>query len=583
MHWMKANLEVLKCQIPTLIRERTNHIMGQQTQTSSDPSSNAERAQPEERHLETSTLHQNATEMQIHVCEAEKPESEKPEVHTQRLLKTRHLSLIAIGGTIGSGLFLGSGSALATAGPIGALIGFSLMGLIVFSVVTSLGEMCAFLPGPGSFTNYASRFVDPALGFAVGWNYWYCNAITLPAELTAAAIVIQYWSSPVPIALWIGLFLFIIVSINMLGAGTFGEAEFWMALIKVITIVGLLILGFILVMGGGPTHEFIGFKHWNHPGPFHWIMIDSPTGCFLATCAVFIQAAFSYLGSEMVSVTCGEAQSPSTSIPRAAKRVLFRILVFYITSVLVIGLLVPFDDPRLLGKNHDASASPFVIFVERAKINVLPHIINGVILTSAVSAANSDLYSSSRTLYALAMEGKAPKFLTRCTSQGLPYYCVQLTAVMGVLAFLNVNHGAGQVFTWLVAFTVITGLIAWSVICLSYIRFHRALGVQGIDRGTLPYRSPLQPYSAWFGLVSCVIIIIFNGFTTFSPFVAVDFCASYLGVVSFFALFIGWKWTKKTKMVPLSEIDFKVTKGYESKEEKEGSKSRWEKVLEMIM
>ncbi|PRP86942.1 amino acid transporter [Planoprotostelium fungivorum] len=499
----------------------------------------------------------------IDIEDKEKAEDKPTTGQTQRKLKARHLSMIAIGGTIGSGLFLNSGQALASAGPVGALLGFAFMGLVVFSVTTSLGEMCAFLPIPGSFTNYATRFVDPALGFATGWNYWYSYAITLPAEITAAAIVISYWNSPVNIAVWITIFYVACFALNMIGADAYGEAEFWMAIIKVVTVIGLIILGFVLICGGGPTHDVVGFRYWKDPGPFNSIMVDNGGGYFLATCAVFVQAAFSYLGTEIVAVTSGEAENPTKTLPRAIKRVFIRIILFYLLGVFVIGMLIPSDDPRLLGGSSDASASPFVIFIEIAQIQVLPSIINAVILTAALSAGNSDLYAASRTLYALAIEGKAPSFLKRCNKRGLPYFSVIVTGAFGLLAFLNVSQSGSKVFNWFILFTTVTGLAAWAVICLSYIRFHAALKYHKIDRNTLPYRSPLQPYSAWFGFVMCIIIIIFNGFTDFSPFDPISFVSSYGNIPIFFGLFFGYKFIKKTKIVPLSEVDFTMTKGYE--------------------
>ncbi|PRP80739.1 AAT family amino acid transporter [Planoprotostelium fungivorum] len=506
--------------------------------------------------------------------------------HTQRKLLPRHLTMIAIGGTIGTGLFLGSGAALATAGPLGALLGYLIMGSVMWSVTTTLGEMSAFLPVAGSFTNYAGRFVDPALGFATGWNYWYSYAITLPTEITAAAIVISYWKIDVPVAVWILIFLFATVAINMIGAGAYGETEFWLSIFKVLTIIGLIVCGFILVLGGGPDREVIGFKYWREPGAFNYMYSETPGGYFLATWAVFIQAAFSYQGTEIVAVTAAEAKNPRKTIPSALRSVFIRILLFYVLGVMVIGLLVPFNDPELLQLNEEdsgtADSSPFVIFIRRAGISGLPSIINAVILTAAFSAGNSDLYAASRTLYALALERRAPAIFAKCTDGGLPLYAVLATSTIGLLALLNVNAAGGSVFMWLLSFASVSGLITWATICLCYIRFYGALKVQGIDRSVLPYRAPFQPYSAWFGMISCIIIIVFNGFASLFPFHFVGFVSAYVGVPLFFAVYWGYKKYYHTRMVELNQVTFEMPHGTIEQEEEEEllppPHNYWEKI-----
>jgi yeast amino acid transporter len=314
-------------------------------------------------------------------------------------------------------------------------------------------------------------------------------------------------------------------------------------MMKVIAIVGLIILGIILDAGGGPNHDPIGFRYWRNPGPFAQQSIDMGAGYipgswgqFLAFWNVFLQAAFSYLGTEIIAVTVGEAANPRVQVPsksvmiackeirplidsslllsEAIKRVFFRILFFYVLGIWVISVLVPYDDPTLLGNigGSTASASPFVIAINNAGIKGLPSVINAVILIAAWSAGNSDLYASSRTLYALALEGKMPRIFKRCTKAGLPVYALALTAVFGFLAYLNVRPGTTvTVFNWLYNISSITGLITWAVILGSYLKFYYGLKRQGLSRDELPYKAPFQPYASWFGFVFVIIVVLFNG------------------------------------------------------------------------
>ncbi|KAG9098653.1 hypothetical protein FS749_003321 [Ceratobasidium sp. UAMH 11750] len=500
-------------------------------------------------------------------------DSSAPEGAVQRRLKARHLAMIALGGTIGTGLFVGSGGALAKGGPVGTLLGYFIMGVVVYCMMIALGEMATLFPVAGGFTHYATRFIDPAVGFALGYNYWYSYAITLPTELTAAAIVIAYWPNNVNVAVWITILYVAILIINFMGVRWYGEFEFWFSAIKITTIVGLIILGICLDCGAGPASTgYIGFRYWKDPGPFNQVALDTVTnpdagnfvpgswGRFLAFWNVFVQAAFSYLGTEIIAVTVGEAENPRRNVPKAIRRVFWRILLFYVLGIFIIGLLVPYNSNQLLNNSgSDASASPFVIAIKTAGIKGLPSVINAVILISAWSAGNSDLYASSRTLYALALEHKAPGFLRRCTKGGLPVWCVLITGLFGVLAYLNAgSQTAVTVFNWLYNISSITGLITWLVILCSYLRMYYGLKKQGLSRDDFPYKAPFQPYASWFGAIFVSIVLLFNGFTVFlrgnwdvSTFIAAYICLPIFGV-----FYLYWKIVKRTKWVRLEEMDF---------------------------
>ncbi|WVW80547.1 hypothetical protein I302_102532 [Kwoniella bestiolae CBS 10118] len=483
-----------------------------------------------------------------------------------RTLKQRHMAMIALGGAIGTGLFVGSGAALSTGGPVGLWLGYIFMSSIVYSMMVALGEMASLFPVAGAFTHYAARFVDPALGFATGINYWYSYAITIPVEIVAAAIVISYWDADTNAAVYITVCLVLIWAVNMFGARVYGETEFWFSAVKVVTIVGLILLGIILMCGGGPNHDAIGFRYWRNPGPFAQITIDGGDGViegawgqFLAFWNVFIQAAFSFLGTEIIATTLGEAENPRKTVPKAIKRVFFRLVFFYIMGIFVISVLVPYDEPNLLNGSGNAAASPFVIAIKNAGIKALPSIVNAVILIAAWSAGNSDMYAASRTFYALALERQMPRIFRKCTKQGLPIWSVVITGLFGFLAYLNQGgDSAVTAFNWLYNISAVTGVITWWGILLSYLRFYYGLKKQGLSREGFPYLAPLQPWLSWYGFIFLTLVMLFNGFPVFlkGNWDTSSFFVAYVSLLLFAICWIGWKVVKKTKVVPLDEIDF---------------------------
>lgn len=482
--------------------------------------------------------------------------------YVARGLKSRHIQFIALGGTIGTGLFLGVGRALATSGPLSILLGYSFTGIAIYAMMQCLGEMVTWLPLPGAIPQLATRYVDEALGFAVGWNQWYNSAMTLCVEISAASLVIGYWDhNPNHASIYIAAIIVLIICLNIFAVSIYGEAEFCFASIKIVTIVGLILLAFILDVGGGPDHHRYGFQYWRNPGAMKEYIGTGDTGRFLGLFATLINAAFSYGGVEMVAVAAGEAENPRKNIPKAVRRVFWRILFFYVIGTLAIGVLVPYNDPNLLQAQESgapgAAQSPWVIAIDRAGIKVLPHIINAVILTSASSSGNAFLYTGSRYLFAMAQIGQAPRFLLKCTKLGVPIYCVSITASIAFLTFMTVTSGSGNVFNWFANIVTIANLFTWCVICVASIRFYSALKAQGVDRNTLPFRAWGQPYIAWGGLFFFSIIIIFNGFAVFTRgnWSVTDFLIDYIGIPIFFGLYFFWKIIKRSKILRSSEVD----------------------------
>jgi amino acid transporter len=427
----------------------------------------------------------------------------------------------------------------------------------------ALGEMATWLPLPGAIPQFCARYCDDSLGFAVGWNNWYSYSLTLCAEISAASTVIQFWpgAEHINVAAWISILIVVVVCLNIFAVAIYGEAEFVFASIKIVTIVGLLILAFILDLGGGPNRDRLGFRYWKHPGAMKPYISTGNTGRFLGLWSTLVNAAFSYGGVEMVAVAAGEAEDPRRNIPKAVKRVFWRILFFYVLGTLAIGVLVPYNDPNLLSAiangSAGAAASPWVIAINRADIPVLPSIINAVILTSATSSANAFLYTGSRMLFALAQNKQAPKFLLRCSRSGVPYWCVGITASISALTYLSAGSaGSSKAFTWFQNLTTITTLFTWVSICISYIMFHKALAAQGVDRNTLVFKAPFQPYLSWVCLIFFSLVILFNGFDSIAGGFNLDsFLTDYLGVPIYFGLFLFWKIFKRTQWRNPADVD----------------------------
>lgn len=253
------------------------------------------------------------------------------------------------------------------------------------------------------------------------WQNWYACAITLCAEISAASVVIQFWNGAdgINVALWISIIIVVVIALNIFAVSIYGEAEFIFASVKILTIVGLIIFAFIIDLGGGPTKDRLGFRYWSNPGAMKPYVAEGSWGRFLGFFSTLVNAAFSYGGVEMVAVAAGEAENPRKNIPKAVRRVFWRILFFYVLGSLAIGVLIPYNEPRLISAIGSSApggaASPWVIAIYRAGVPVLPSIINAVILTSATSSANAFLYTGSRYMYALAQNGQAPRFLLHCS------------------------------------------------------------------------------------------------------------------------------------------------------------------------
>lgn len=428
--------------------------------------------------------------------------SQRNESGLHRRLTNRHLQMIAIGGSIGTGLFIGSGSALATGGPGSVLIAFVIIGFMLYNVSMALGEISVIYPISGSFATLSSRFLDPAWGFAMGWNYALGWLTLIPLELTAAGLVIDYWITSINVAVWITILLIIILLINFFGVRGYGEIEFLLSAIKVVAVIGFIILGIILIAGGGPNHRYIGGKYWRDPGAF--------ANGFKGLCSVFVTAGFAFSGTELVGLAAAETDRPEEAIPRATKQVFWRVTLFYIVSLTIIGCLVSHTSTRLLNgsSSYDASAAPFVIAIEEAGIKVLPSIFNAVILCSVISVGNSSVYGASRTLCALAECGQAPKILTYIDRKGRPLSSIALSMLVGLIAYVNCAHVGAQVFNWLLALSGLSSFFTWASICGCHIMFRAAWKAQGHTLDELPFASPMGVLGSYIGLILNILCLV---------------------------------------------------------------------------
>lgn len=468
-------------------------------------------------------------------------EAELHETKVKRALKQRHIGMIALGGTIGTGLFVGIATPLSKSGPVGALISYIFMGSIVYFVTQSLGEMATFIPVTSSITVFSKRFLSPAFGVANGYMYWFNWAITFAVEISVVGQVIQYWTFKVPLAAWIAICWVLISLLNFFPVKVYGEIEFWISFVKVIAIVGYLFYALIIVCGGGPEGP-IGFRYWRNPGPMGPGIIseNKNTGKFLGWVSSLINAAFTYQGTELVGISAGEAANPRKSVPRAINKVVFRIVLFYIGSLFFVGLLVPYNEPKLSDSTAVIASSPFVISIQNAQTKVLPHIFNAIVTITVLSAANSNVYVSSRVLYSLAQNGNAPKFFQYVTKHGVPYWGVIFSSALGLLAFLVVNNNANTAFNWLVNISTLAGLCAWLFISISHIRFMAALKYRGISRDDLPFKARFMPWGAYYATFFVTIIIFIQGFEAFSPvFDVATFFTDYISLMLLAILFIG--------------------------------------------
>lgn len=480
---------------------------------------------------------------------------------TQRRLKNRHVQLIGISGVIGTALFVSIGNGLQK-GPGFLLICFALWCIPVLCITVSTAEMVCYLPINSPFVRLAGRCCDDAVEFMAGWNFWFLECVQIPYEIVAVNTVIHYWRddySPV-ITLIVQVALYFIISI--VTVKVYGEVEFWLAIGKIILAVGLMFFTFITMVGGNPQHDAFGFRYWKNPGAFNTYWSTGSLGYFQAFVAVLSQASFTIAGPDYLSMVAGETVLPrSSTLPRAFKQIFYRLTFLFLGGCLCVGILVAYNDPDLTAAINDsrpgAGASPYVIAMSHMKIKVLPHIVNGALVVAAFSAGNAYTYCSSRTLYGLALDGKAPFIFAYCNKAGVPILSVMVSLAWSFLSFLQLNNNSAVVLNWLVNMITASQLINFSVMSFTFIFFHRAVKAQGLDRDNFTFKSWYQPYTAIFGLVSAFTMIWVGGYKVFlkGNWDVEQFLFSYIAVFIDIGLYIFWKILKRAKWRKPEEVD----------------------------
>ncbi|KAJ8123956.1 hypothetical protein O1611_g9474 [Lasiodiplodia mahajangana] len=379
--------------------------------------------------------------------------------------------------------------------------------------------------------------------------------MSIPSEITAICVLFQFWTDLNP-AVFIVIFIVLTIVIGVAFIRVYGEIEFVFAILKILLVVFLIILGLVIDLGGIPGTPAIGGQFWRNPGPFVEHIATGHWGEFLGYWSVMTGAVFSFAGVESLAMAAAETQNPRRAIPAACKRVFFRIVIFYVLAIVVVGLLVASNDDRLNDSSGSAAQSPFVIAASAAGIPAIPSVVNAIVITSAWSSSNQSLLAGTRVLYGLALKKQAPKIFLRTTSWGVPYMCVLFFAPFMFLSFLTLSNAALTVFWWLVDLTAAGVLVSWSAILLNHIRLKLAMKRQGIPGESLPWYNSWTLYSSYAGLFTCLLILLTGGYEVFTTgnWDAQSFVSSYLDIPLVLAAYLIWKLWKKTKIVSLSEI-----------------------------
>src|SRR3984957_14221771 len=444
------------------------------------------------------------------------------EQELNRSLQERHIRLMALGSTIGVGLFLGSATAIKLAGPA-ILISYVIGGSAIFIIMRALGEMAVYKPVAGSFSRYAQNYLGPLSGFLTGWNYWFMWLVTCIAEITAVGIYMDVWFPTVPQWIWALAALAAMGAVNLAAVKAYGEFEYWFAMVKVVTIVLMIVGGGAMIMFGLGTHGVAtGISNlWSHGG----FMPNGAKGVLMAMQMVM----FAYLGVEMIGLTAGEAENPNKSIPDAINSVFWRILIFYVGALFVILSIYPWNE---LGTH----GSPFVVTFERLGIQSAAGIINFVVLTAALSSCNGGIYSTGRMLYNLAEQGQAPRLFQNTSPGGVPRRAIQVSSIALLFGVLLNYLVPAKVFVWVTSIATFAAIWTWTVILLSQMKFRKSLS--GTERDRLAFRMPFYPYSSWLALAFLALVIVLMAYF---PDTQVALIVGPLWLVLLTALFYGFR------------------------------------------
>ncbi|KAA8734762.1 amino acid permease [Acinetobacter qingfengensis] len=423
-----------------------------------------------------------------------------PQLH--RAMQRRHLIMISLGGAIGTGLFLGSGEVISQTGAVGAILAYALGGLIAYSVMLCLGELSVHLPVAGSFGEYASRYINPSTGYMVSWMYWLTWTITLGTEFTAAAMLMQEWFPHVSLWIWTLIFAATVFLLNVSSTRFFAEAEFWLALIKVATVLLFIILGATAIFG------IIPMQGYDSAPLFHNLTKDGwfPQG-FWPIFTTMLVVNFAFSGTELIGVAAGETQDPEKNIPRAINAAIWRLLIFFVGTIVIVSALLPYQ-ATAVDNAHGLSHSPFVSVFSRIGIPYAEDFIRFVIITALLSAANSGLFAASRMLWSLSSTRKLPSVFSQLTQSGTPMMAICVTMMGALPGLLSEFFAPEVIFENLLNIAAFTMVVVWISICISHFNFRRKWYASGKTKSELKFIAPLYPLTPILGGIFCSITCI---------------------------------------------------------------------------
>lgn len=541
----------------------------------------------------------------------------------RRGLVSRQLRIMSLCGAVGIGVFLQSGQTFFMAGPLGTLLGYFITGLMVMSAMSCFGEMRSLLPSDGGVSGLMSRLVDDSLGFSIGICYWFSCAMALPTEITAASMLVTYYPKlSLPdhsIAVWTIFFLVLVMIVSLFEVRMWGELQYVFSLFTLVIIV----IGYIFFLSlnngdVGPLHDRVGFRYWDSSkseplldriyGPFRpfYVLnievgkdnsievtdsIGGNLGRFLQLWYAICNSIFSYVGTEVVFMTSGEVRNPRKALPAAAKVIFFRVMIFFVFAIFVVGINLYTGDTRLMGLSKErlmagtntvyntglggcvtghtswdnsgdnSNSSPWIIALQSARLCTVASIVNSFAIFFTLTSGVAHLYAGSRTLYGLGTQHKLFKPFTKCSIVGVPYVSILFTALFALLAFLNLSQGSSEVFDWLSNLCASSVVLLWAAVCLAFIRFYNALKLRSDIRSRsdvlYPYRSLFQPYTAYFGLISSCIIELLLGLPLFlhGTWNTRTFISTYITLIAFVVFYTVHKLIWRNSLVPLDQID----------------------------
>ena len=416
----------------------------------------------------------------------------------KRAMSTRHLVMLSLGGAIGTGLFLGSGEVIAQTGPVAAIIAYILGGLIAYMVMLCLGELAVHMPVAGSFGAYAQKYIGPGTGYMISWVYWLTWTATLGTEFTAAALLMQEWFPHISMWIWTIIFAITIFALNLSSTRIFAESEFWLALVKVVTVVAFIILGLLAIFSLIPFHGAESAPLFHNLTAQGWF----PQGLVpIFTTMLIVNFAFS--GTELIGVAAGETKDPAVNVPKAINAAIWRLLIFFVGTIVVISALLPFQVAGLGGES--VSNSPFVTVFNYIGIPYADDIMRFVIITALLSAANSGLYAASRMMWSLSAQRQLPQVFSRLSSSGTPIIALVVTMFGAIPGLLSEHFAPETIFKNLLGIAAFTMVIVWMSICWSQFNFRRAWYKAGHSAKDLKFAAPLYQIVPILGFVFCFI------------------------------------------------------------------------------